>query len=117
MVRVILPAFLGLVLLVTVVVLVTATVTSRRPRTGGAHGVPAPVSRRPVPPPAVAGTARVTLLSRAVVSYAYDTGVRPGCFTEASSACPGAPVTVVQPYSVTSPVTESVCFTIRPAVS
>lgn len=54
MVRVILPAFLGLVLLVTVVVLVTATVTSRRPRTGGAHGVPAPISRRPVPPPVVA---------------------------------------------------------------
>lgn len=32
MVRVVVPAFLGLVLLVTVVVLVTATVTSRRPR-------------------------------------------------------------------------------------
>ncbi len=49
MVRVVVPAFLGLVLLVTAVVLVTATVTSRRPRPDAPERNP---WRRPAPSPA-----------------------------------------------------------------
>lgn len=49
MVRVVVPAFLGLVLLVTVVVLVSATVTSRRPRPDAPERNPL---RHPAPRPA-----------------------------------------------------------------